>query len=158
MLVTAVTAEQDSRRASRFAHVYKRFNSWNSSSRIRYTTVHCYAFPAIHRLSDDSVESGLEPFDGVLLGDLVRSANGGLASSSSRDSYTLSHPVNSALASCSNVRHEACFFPLGSSSTTLFCSAPEEVGYQGVYSHAAVKVHSVDTNGRVVLDSQIDVF
>lgn len=44
-------------------------------------------------LSDDALESCLEPFDGILLGDLMGSANWGLASSSSGNSGTWSRPA-----------------------------------------------------------------
>lgn len=74
LLVTAVPAEQDSqgfRVLGLLRSHYKRFNPLNPSSCNRYIAVYCYAFPADHRLSDNSIESGLEPFDGILLGDLV---------------------------------------------------------------------------------------
>jgi hypothetical protein len=45
------------------------------------------------RLSNNTLESGLEPFDGILLADLVRSTNWGLSSSSAGNAGTRSRPV-----------------------------------------------------------------
>lgn len=47
----------------------------------------------MRRLSYDTLESALEPLDGVLLANLVRSADGGVAASSSCDSGAWSSPV-----------------------------------------------------------------
>ena len=69
----------------------------------------------MRRLSDDTLESVLEPLDGLLALDLVGSSNVGLASATLGNSLARS-------------------------------------------GHAAVEVHSVDTNRRIVLDTKIDVF
>ena len=69
----------------------------------------------IQHLSDDTLESVLEPFDGLLALDLVGSANLGLASATLGNTLTRS-------------------------------------------GHAAVEIHSIDTNRGVVLDTEIDVF
>jgi len=66
-------------------------------------------------LSDDTLESVLEPFDGLVAVDLVVGTDGGLASAT-----------------------------LGNTLTRT--------------GHADIEVHSVDTNSRVVLDSEINVF
>jgi len=65
--------------------------------------------------TNDTLESVLEPLDGLLLVDAVIGANLGLAATSFGNAFT-----------------RAC--------------------------HAAVEVHSVDTNTRVVLDTEINVF
>lgn len=65
-------------------------------------------------LSDNAVESLLEPLDGLVTLDAVAGTNGGLHATAASDALTRS-------------------------------------------GHAAVKVHAVDTNGRVVLDAEIDV-
>jgi len=69
----------------------------------------------VEYLSDNSLEARLEPFDGLLTLDLVRSTDVGLASATLGNTLTRS-------------------------------------------GHAAVEVHSVDTNRRVVLDTKINVF
>jgi hypothetical protein len=66
-------------------------------------------------LSDDAVESLLEPLDRLLALDAVAGANGALHAAAAGDTLTGA-------------------------------------------GHAAVEVHAVDTNGRVVLDAKIDVF
>lgn len=66
-------------------------------------------------LSDNALESSLEPLDGVVTADLVGTTDGGLRSPS---------PGHSGTGS----------------------------------AHAGVEIHAVDTNRRVVLDAQVDVF
>lgn len=52
-------------------------------------------------LSDNTLESGLEPLDGILLLDLVRSADWGLSSSSAGNTGTRSRPVKDCVSTCS---------------------------------------------------------
>lgn len=85
----------------------------------------------------DTLEPILEPLDSLLLVDTVAGANLALASSSLGDALTRSCPLSSSVISPKD--------NIASRST------------KGGISHAAVEVHSVDTNCRVILDSQIDV-
>lgn len=97
--------------------------------------ISCFSLPSATAVSShDTLESGLEPLDGIILDHLVLFANLALASPSPR--HVL--PVDSL--------HHA--------------SALKKLKYTSAESnsHAAVKVHSVDTNARVILDAQIDVF
>jgi hypothetical protein len=87
----------------------------------------------VEHLSDNSLEARLEPFDGLLTLDLVRSTDVGLASATLGNTLARSGPTNS--------QHN-------SNHSRRCCG----------YSHAAVKIHSVDTNRRVVLDTKINVF
>lgn len=57
----------------------------------------------MRRLSYDTLESALEPLDGILLADLVRSADRGVAASSSCDSGAWSCPVKRCVSPYSNV-------------------------------------------------------
>lgn len=75
----------------------------------------CFLERPLERLTYDTLESSLEPLDGILLADLVRSADRRLAS------------------------------PPSSHSSARSC-------------HAAVKVHTINTNSWVVLDTKINVF
>lgn len=81
---------------------------------------------------DSYLEAVLEPFNGLITLDLVGGSNGGLASATLGNTLTRTGPI-------------PCQYP----STKCLCS---------LYSHAAVEIHSVDTNRRVVLDTEIDVF
>lgn len=98
----------------------------------------------MNHLSDDTLESGLEPLDSILLLDLVRSADWGLSSSSAGNTGTRSRPVKSCVSRCSPYM----------SSLDLFS---DQAWFGGIL-HASVEVHSVDTNCWVVLDTQVDVF
>jgi len=74
-----------------------------------------YSLPISRLLSDDTLESVLEPLGNLLALDLVSRTNAGLASTALGDTLTRA-------------------------------------------GHAAVEVHSVDADGRVVLDTEIDMF
>lgn len=72
----------------------------------------------LHRpkyLSDNTIESALEPLDSLVTLNAMAGANGALHAAAAGDTLTRA-------------------------------------------GHAAVEVHAVDTNGRVVLDTKIDVF
>lgn len=86
-------------------------------------------------LSDNALESVLEPLDGLLLVDAVRSTNLGLAAAATSDTLTGTLPrmVVSILVEKVESRRG------------------------GGNLHAAVEVHTVDTNTGVVLDTEIDV-
>lgn len=49
-------------------------------------------------LTDNTLESGLEPLDRVVTGDLVATANGGLCPSSSRNAGTRAVPVDHTIS------------------------------------------------------------
>lgn len=83
--------------------------------------------------SHNAFESGLEPLDSIIFGHLMLFANLALAPSS---------PCNT----CSRPAPTTTRQPWRSTSI----SKPN--------SHAAIKVHPVDPNGRVILDTEIDVF
>lgn len=85
-------------------------------------------------LSHDTLEPVLEPLGGLGLVDAVGGADAGLCASTLGDTLAGTGPV----ILC---QQSPCKFPVLSS----------------VYSHAAVEVHAVDTDRRVVLDTQIDV-
>ena len=85
------------------------------------------------RLPDDTLEPVLEPLDGLLLVDAVGGADAGLAASALGDTLTRTGP---------NFNRQKPY--IIHSSLHL-------------YSHAAVEVHAVNTNRRVVLDTQVDV-
>lgn len=83
--------------------------------------------------SHNPLESGFEPFGGIIFGHLVLLANLALATSPARDTGTWSAP--------SHHTHQ----PL---------DAPRIPSHL----HAAVEVHPVDTDCRVIFDAKIDVF
>lgn len=87
----------------------------------------------------DTLESILEPLDRLLLVDTVASTNLALGSSSLGYSLAGSCPVEKAISLSSKV--------CKSSNTSS----------QRKDLHAAVKVHAVDTDCRVILDAQIDM-
>ena len=84
-------------------------------------------------LSHDTLESILEPLDRLLAVDAMRGADAGLCAAALRDTLTGAGP---------NLDISSCFISAPNTSSNL---------------HAAVEVHAVDTNRRVVLDAQIDV-
>jgi hypothetical protein len=86
---------------------------------------------ATPRLSHDTLESVLEPLDSIYGGNLVALADLALAPSPLRNTGTGAIPVPLLADPQPTILH--------------------------LYSHAAVEVHSVDTNGRVVFDTEIDV-
>ena len=90
----------------------------------------------LSRLPDDTLEAALVPLDGLLLVDLVRGTDAGLATSAAGDTLTRAGPII-------NVRTMSLFVP-----TPCLPSR---------HSHATVEVHSVNTDTRVVLDTQVDV-
>ena len=85
-------------------------------------------------LPHNTLEPVLEPLDGLLLVDAVGGADAGLAASA----------LGNALAGSG---------PTVSTISTRF-SSQDTIR---AHSHAAVEVHAVDTDRRVVLDAQIDV-
>jgi hypothetical protein len=85
-------------------------------------------------LPHDTLESALVPLDCLLLGDAMTGTNLGLAATTLGDTLARSGPVFSLVQ----------------------IPVPQLTSIE--YSHAAVEVHSVDTNRRVVLDAEIDVF
>jgi len=86
----------------------------------------------LRNLSDDTLESVLEPFNGLIALDLVGSSNVGLASATLGNTLTRSGPEK--------------------------LSTPPNIILALIYLHAAVEIHSVNTDRRVVLDTEIDVF
>jgi len=86
------------------------------------------------RLSDSGVILGLEPFNGVDLLNPVGGADGGGASLTAGNTLTWAGPITAKIRK----------YVWGKSS------------YWG-NAHDAVKVHSVNTNGGVVFDTQVDV-
>lgn len=87
-------------------------------------------------LPDDTVEAVLEPLEGLGAGDLVVGAEGGLAAAALGDVLTRTGPIKVSLS----------LPPIH----FISCSMEE-------HSHAAVEVHTVDTNTGVVLDTQVNV-
>jgi hypothetical protein len=82
--------------------------------------------------SHNTLESGLEPLDSIILRHFVLLANLALASPSLRNTCTRSAP------------------------NTIYQLQPIERTIS--HSHAAVEVHPIDTNCRVIFDTKIDVF
>ena len=85
------------------------------------------------RLPDDALEPVLVPLDSLLLVDLVGCANAGLAASALGNALTWAGPGITLSVSCRKFQESA------------------------QYLHAAVEVHAVNTDRRVVLDAEIDV-
>ena len=90
-------------------------------------------------LPDDTVEAVLEPLDGLTLGDAVVDTDLGLAAAALGDVLTGTGPIKVSLS----LFHFIAFHLI------LF--------WTDEHSHAAVKVHTVDTNTGVVLDTQVNV-
>lgn len=84
----------------------------------------------------NAFEAVLEPFDRLLLVDPVGRSHLSLAASSLSHSLTRSSPSNQSVSS----------HPLPSKA------------HPRSNVHAAVEVHSIDSNRRVILDSKIDMF
>ena len=99
---------------------------------------------SIYRLraisTDNPLEPVLEPFDCFCLVDAVGGADLGLAPPSLRNAFTGSSP-----AIYVNVVSS-----VGFGQSLILCDKCN--------SHAAVKVHSVNTNCRIIFDTQIYVF
>jgi hypothetical protein len=85
------------------------------------------------RLPHDTLEPVLEPLDGLGLVDLVAVADLALRTSALGDTLTRAGPAN---------------------NVSLYSQPLAAIDR---HSHAAVEVHAVDTNRRVVLDAEIDV-
>ena len=90
-------------------------------------------------LPDDTVEAVLEPLEGLSAGDLVVGAEGGLAAAALGDVLTGTGPIKVSLSLPPPLFHFFLFF------------------WTDEHSHAAVEVHTVDTNTGVVLDTQVNV-
>ena len=88
---------------------------------------------------NNSLESILEPLDRLNLIDTVTGTNSALASSSLGYPLTRSCPITTAISTIS--------------LPSMPISLPQEDDL-----HAAVKVHSIDTNCRIIFDTQIDMF
>jgi hypothetical protein len=89
--------------------------------------------PQVRRLPNNALEAALEPLDRLHLSDAVRGADASLCPSALGDALTGAGPI-------------------------LISAFSSVVGFVDCHSHAAVEVHAVDADGRVVLDTQIDVF
>ena len=89
--------------------------------------------------SHDTLESILEPLDRLLLVDTVTCTDLALGTSSLSYSLTRSCPINAFL-----------------SIPSRSCEGPTH--FPSRNSHAAVKVHAIDTDRRIILDAQINVF
>ena len=87
----------------------------------------------------NTLESILEPLDRFLLIDTVACTDLALGPSSLSHSLTRSCPIDSIF----------------SNSVQMFCKGPTTSPSRD--SHAAVKVHAVDADRRIILDAQIDV-
>jgi len=87
----------------------------------------------MRRLPDDALEPVLVPLDGLGVVDTVGSTNLGLRTAAARDTLTRAGPGEVVSTLTSPSRYRSC------------------------HVHADVKVHAVDTDRRIVLDTEINV-
>lgn len=85
---------------------------------------------------DDTFEAVLEPLDGLGLVDTVACANLAFTSSALGDTLAWSSPTVKSVCEVLDIS---------------FLSELRE------HSHATIKVHSIDSNRRIILDTQVDV-
>lgn len=98
--------------------------------------------PRLNHLPDDTLEPVLVPLNGLVLVDLVVGADLALGAPALGNTLTRAGPVKAV--------------SLGKFGHATRLRQPLRPSDR-VYAHAAVEVHAVDTNARVVLDAEIDV-